>query len=105
MKVLSSKSIVLQLAFMTHSLNANEINRLFEGKSRKAKQSKQPQNEFILFEGKSGKSKQTKKPSYNIYFGYLHAHTGVSDGSGTPREAYAQAKIAGLDFFGLSDHE
>ena len=42
---------------------------------------------------------------YNIYFGYLHSHTGVSDGEGTPEDAYSQAKEKGLDFFGTSDHD
>lgn len=40
----------------------------------------------------------------SIYFGHLHNHTGLSDGSGTPDQAYSTAKAAGLDFFGLSDH-
>ena len=39
---------------------------------------------------------------YNIYYGYLHSHTGLSDGSGTPYDAYSRAKKAGLDFFGAS---
>lgn len=39
---------------------------------------------------------------YNIYYGYLHSHTGLSDGSGTPYDAYLSAKKAGLDFFGTS---
>ena len=43
--------------------------------------------------------------TYNIYYGYLHSHTGVSDGSGTPSDAYSQAKNAGLDFFGTTDHD
>lgn len=42
---------------------------------------------------------------YNIYYGSLHNHCEVSDGTGTPYEAYNTAKnIAGLDFFSLSDH-
>jgi len=40
----------------------------------------------------------------NIYFGHLHNHTGLSDGSGTPAQAYSTARTAGLDFFGLADH-
>jgi hypothetical protein len=40
----------------------------------------------------------------NIYFGHLHNHTGFSDGSDTPAQAYSTARLAGLDFFGLSDH-
>lgn len=42
---------------------------------------------------------------YNVYFGYTHAHSGLSDGSGTPEEAYAYARDEGdLDFFSLTDH-
>ncbi len=41
----------------------------------------------------------------NTYFGYLHAHSGLSDGTGTPLEAYTYARdVAGLDFFALTDH-
>ncbi len=42
---------------------------------------------------------------YNIYYGHLHNHSTVSDGTGTPDDAYNYAKnIAGLDYFSLSDH-
>ncbi len=42
---------------------------------------------------------------YNVYYGCLHNHSNVSDGSGTPATAYNYAKnISHLDFFGLSDH-
>lgn len=41
---------------------------------------------------------------WNFYFGQLHAHTVDSDGVGTVAEAYAQAKMAGLDFFAVTDH-
>jgi hypothetical protein len=42
---------------------------------------------------------------YNTYFGYLHAHSELSDGEGTPLEAYTYARDeGGLDFFGLTDH-
>jgi hypothetical protein len=42
---------------------------------------------------------------YNVYFGSLHNHSDISDGSGTPEEAYTYARnTAHLDFFGLSDH-
>lgn len=40
---------------------------------------------------------------YNIYFGGLHDHTGVSDGQGTPDQAFQYASAYG-DFMGLSDH-
>ncbi|MHC1776068.1 MAG: CehA/McbA family metallohydrolase [Lentimicrobium sp.] len=42
---------------------------------------------------------------YHVYYGNLHNHSNVSDGEGTPDEAYNYAKnVAQLDFFGLSDH-
>jgi hypothetical protein len=42
---------------------------------------------------------------YFVYYGGFHNHTAVSDGIGTPDEAYRYAKcVAGLDFFGISDH-
>jgi hypothetical protein len=42
---------------------------------------------------------------YNVYYGDLHNHSNVSDGTGTPAEAYNYARnTAHLDFFGLSDH-
>lgn len=48
---------------------------------------------------------QTSPVTYNVYYGHLHNHTSVSDGTGTPTQAYKYAKeIAGLDFFSLSEH-
>jgi hypothetical protein len=42
---------------------------------------------------------------YNFYFGYLHAHSELSDGTGTALEAYTYARDVGdLDFFALTDH-
>ena len=42
---------------------------------------------------------------YNIYFGYLHAHSELSDGEGTAMEAFTYAHDQGnLDFFALTDH-
>ncbi len=44
--------------------------------------------------------------AYNVYYGYLHSHTGVSDGKGTPSQAFARARDeAGLDFFAVTDHD
>lgn len=43
---------------------------------------------------------------YNVYYGNLHAHTSLSDGSGKPSNAYSYARdVAGLDFLGISDHD
>lgn len=41
---------------------------------------------------------------YEVYYGYLHAHTGLSDGEGTPLDAYTRARDVGLDFFAVTDH-
>jgi hypothetical protein len=48
-------------------------------------------------------SPQSGHPS--IFFGSLHAHTKYSDGSGTPAEAFAQARDQGrLDFLAVTEH-
>jgi hypothetical protein len=40
-----------------------------------------------------------------VFFGNLHSHTGISDGSGTPRDAYRHARdLAGLDFLAITEH-
>ena len=42
---------------------------------------------------------------YYFYYGDFHAHTSYSDGSGTPAQAYAQAKSSGkADFLAITDH-
>lgn len=42
---------------------------------------------------------------YQAYHGNLHSHTSVSDGTGTPAEAFAYARdSAGLDFLAVTDH-
>jgi len=44
--------------------------------------------------------------AYNVYYGQLHCHTNISDGSGTPSEAYKYARdTAQLDFFSIADHD
>ncbi|MEM2899824.1 MAG: PKD domain-containing protein, partial [Thermoplasmata archaeon] len=41
----------------------------------------------------------------NIYIGNLHSHTELSDGEGTPAEAYTYARdIAKIDVLGITDH-
>lgn len=48
---------------------------------------------------------QPSVDGFQVYYGSLHNHSNVSDGQGTPDEAYNYAKnVANLDFFGLSDH-
>jgi arabinogalactan endo-1,4-beta-galactosidase len=47
----------------------------------------------------------TDREGYRVYLGNLHGHTAVSDGTGTPREAYAYARdVAKLDFLALTEH-
>jgi len=57
---------------------------------------------------------QTAQPSsgtpeeghYHVYFGLLHCHSAISDGKGSPDEAYRFARDSSkLDFFSLSDHD
>lgn len=41
----------------------------------------------------------------NLYFGQLHSHTNLSDGTGTVDEAYQYANnVAGVDFLAITDH-
>jgi hypothetical protein len=54
--------------------------------------------------GALGAAKPQPAPSYSPFFGDLHSHTELSDGDGTPAEAFAQAKSGGADFFAVSDH-
>ena len=45
------------------------------------------------------------QPELAVFFGNLHSHTALSDGSGTPAEAYEHARDrAGLDFIALTEH-
>lgn len=46
-----------------------------------------------------------EKTDYGLYFGQLHAHTNISDGSGTVEETFRFAStVPGLDFFAVTDH-
>ncbi len=48
---------------------------------------------------------QKENEKYNIYFGQIHAHTNISDGSGDIAEAYEHAsQVANLDFIAITDH-
>lgn len=44
------------------------------------------------------------EPPMHVYFGDIHNHTSYSDGSGTPQQALASGKAAGMDFMALTDH-
>jgi hypothetical protein len=47
----------------------------------------------------------TAQTEVSIFFGNLHSHTALSDGSGTPAEAYEHARdVAGLDFLAITEH-
>lgn len=67
----------------------------------------------ILFTGCTSIMEVTVQPkkyqsvnNYFVYYGSFHNHTNISDGTGTPEEAYRYARhTADLDFFGLSDHD
>lgn len=42
---------------------------------------------------------------YKLYFGQLHAHTNLSDGTGTVEQAFDHAsKVENLDFLAITDH-
>lgn len=42
---------------------------------------------------------------FNLYFGQIHSHTSLSDGNGTPDDAYTWARDnAKADFFAVTDH-
>lgn len=42
----------------------------------------------------------------HVYFGNLHSHTKVSDGKGSPEEAFRWARdTAGYDFYAVTDHD
>jgi hypothetical protein len=59
---------------------------------------------FISFFGNSSAQSPTIGGS-NVYYGTLHNHTTVSDGSGTEDDAYNYARIiAGMDYFSTSNH-
>lgn len=45
------------------------------------------------------------RPSMNLYFGDIHGHTRLSDGTGTPEDYYAFAReVSGLDIAAVTDH-
>ena len=58
----------------------------------------------VKSQAKPAPAKSEPGVAYNTYFGYLHAHSELSDGEGTPPAAYASARSAGMDFFALTDH-
>ena len=48
---------------------------------------------------------QESVPRLNLYFGDIHGHTRISDGTGTPEDYYRFAReVSGLDIAALTDH-
>lgn len=47
--------------------------------------------------------KERASGTYNIYFGQLHSHTNISDGSGSIQDAYENG-VKYLDFLAVTDH-
>ena len=47
----------------------------------------------------------TSVDDYDLYFGQLHSHTNISDGTGTVEQAFDHAsKVPNLDFLAVTDH-
>ena len=66
-----------------------------------------PMGDRVMPDDEKNTFKESPVPytQYEIYFGNLHAHSELSDGKGSPLEAYTYARDFGdLDFFSLSDH-
>lgn len=56
-------------------------------------------------EAPSEKLMETGLSAPNLYFGQLHAHSDISDGTGTVEETFQYASgVEGLDFFAVTDH-
>jgi len=48
---------------------------------------------------------QESEPSLKLYFGDIHGHSRMSDGTGTPEDYYRYARmVSGLDVSALTDH-
>ncbi|MBN2310381.1 MAG: DUF3604 domain-containing protein [Candidatus Hydrogenedentes bacterium] len=48
---------------------------------------------------------QNGTPSLNLYFGDIHGHSRMSDGTGSPEDYYRYARtVSGLDIAALTDH-
>ena len=48
---------------------------------------------------------ERQNAGYTLYFGQLHSHTSISDGSGTVEQAFKHAyDVANLDFLAVTDH-
>ena len=47
---------------------------------------------------------ESEPPGPGLYFGQLHAHSNLSDGSSSVSDLFLQAREQGLDFFAVTDH-
>ena len=47
---------------------------------------------------------ESEPPGPGLYFGQLHAHSNLSDGSSRVSDLFLQAREQGLDFFAVTDH-
>lgn len=52
----------------------------------------------------SSKEWTFRKGELNHFFGQLHSHTNISDGTGTLNDAYNWARTNGADYLGVTDH-
>lgn len=67
---------------------------------------------FFRLEGPAGLSGESNvlfcregEPSLHLYFGDIHGHSRLSDGTGTPEDFYRYAReVSGLDIAALTDH-
>ena len=58
----------------------------------------------ILLVGFSMLACASPSSAQSVFFGNLHAHTSYSDGSGTPDQAYETARLSGLHFLAITEH-
>lgn len=79
-----------------------QILKAFEAEEKKELEVRGP---FPAPKTRPNQQKQLPGTQYNTYFGFLHAHSDLSDGRGSADEAYTYARdVAGMDFFALTDH-
>ena len=103
--LIAKKEEMLPLNYATVKRNL----ALLQSLQVKAVPGKQPQPpEFIAEEPRERAhtpSVLVNDGTYNLYRGYMHAHTSLSDGQGSPEDAYKMARDeGGLDFFAVTDH-
>ncbi|MEI7596032.1 MAG: hypothetical protein WCK02_09810 [Bacteroidota bacterium] len=104
------KKLILLIFFVfgifSNQLNAKSINFiLYKLKYSFANLNLHLKTEDSLSINKKINPSDSLVPEYNTYYGILHNHTSISDGTGTASQAYTYPRNnAGLDFFSLADH-